>query len=160
LWNDPGLLGRVVAAAASCRQARQPLSLLLLEIDHFDDLLLTGGPETTESLLRQLVDRLRAELEGAAHLSQLGDSQFAILWCDYDRQQSVEAARHLKRGLTAWVAEHSAALFAPLTLSVGIASVQLPAKNFPSSELIAAAVRCLETAQLSGGDTVKSIEMV
>jgi hypothetical protein len=45
-----------------------------------------------------------------------------------------------------------------LTLSAGLATLQCASKNYPASELITAAERCLTGAQLSGGDTVKSIE--
>ena len=44
-----------------------------------------------------------------------------------------------------------------LTLSAGLATLEFAPKNYPSQELIDAAGRCLIGAQLSGGDTVKSI---
>ena len=45
-----------------------------------------------------------------------------------------------------------------LTLSAGLATLEFAPKNYPARELIDAAQRCLSGAQLSGGDTVKSIE--
>jgi hypothetical protein len=45
------------------------------------------------------------------------------------------------------------------TVSVGLATLPAPAKGFPVGELIAAAARCLHSAQQSGGRTCKSIEI-
>jgi GGDEF domain-containing protein len=45
------------------------------------------------------------------------------------------------------------------TISVGVASVALPPKNFPAQELIQAASRCLYGSRSSGGGVVKSIEI-
>jgi hypothetical protein len=44
-----------------------------------------------------------------------------------------------------------------LTLSAGLATLEFPPRNFPPRQLIDAAQRCLDGAQLSGGDTLKSI---
>ena len=46
-----------------------------------------------------------------------------------------------------------------LTLSVGVATVSLPPKNFPARDLLAAADRCLYGSRASGGGVVKSIEI-
>ncbi len=47
----------------------------------------------------------------------------------------------------------------PVTLSVGVATVALPPKNFPAEDLLAAADRCLYGSRASGGGVVKSIEI-
>jgi PleD family two-component response regulator len=45
------------------------------------------------------------------------------------------------------------------TISIGVASLSLPSKNFPSDNLLKAAARCLDAAKLSGGNTLKSIDV-
>jgi hypothetical protein len=52
------------------------------------------------------------------------------------------------------------ALGPSLSISMGLASLDVPPKNFPAQELISAASRCLSGAHLAGGDTLKSIELV
>jgi hypothetical protein len=44
-----------------------------------------------------------------------------------------------------------------MTLSAGLATLEVPPRNFQPHQLIDAAWRCLSGAQLSGGDTLKSI---
>ncbi|MGH7193244.1 MAG: hypothetical protein ACREJM_06870, partial [Candidatus Saccharimonadales bacterium] len=48
---------------------------------------------------------------------------------------------------------------APLSVSVGLATAAAPAKNFNPTDLIRSAERCLSTAQFSGGNCVKTIEI-
>ena len=47
----------------------------------------------------------------------------------------------------------------PVTLSVGVATLALPPKNFPAQDLLTAADRCLYGSRASGGGVVKSIEI-
>ena len=46
-----------------------------------------------------------------------------------------------------------------MTISIGVSSVALPPRNFPATELIRSAERCLGGARLAGGNAVKSIEI-
>jgi PleD family two-component response regulator len=50
-------------------------------------------------------------------------------------------------------------LGAGLTVSIGLATLESVPKNFPANDLIEGAERCLSAAELSGGNTVKSIEL-
>ena len=45
-----------------------------------------------------------------------------------------------------------------MTASIGISAVTLPTKNFQPEGLLAGVERCLHAAQVSGGNSLKSIE--
>ncbi|MGH7194125.1 MAG: HDOD domain-containing protein, partial [Candidatus Saccharimonadales bacterium] len=51
---EPGLAGQLAVAATACRQVRRELSLLLLELDDHDDLLLTRGIAGLGEISQQL----------------------------------------------------------------------------------------------------------
>jgi GGDEF domain-containing protein len=102
-----------------------------------------------------LENALRGELDASGQCVNLGEGQFAIVLRDCDRADGLETARQLRRAAAALCHDTDA-----ITLSIGLASLAVPSKNFPAHELIAAAARCLSAAQLAGGDTVKSIEIV
>jgi GGDEF domain-containing protein len=87
-----------------------------------------------------------------------GNAGFAILLPDCDRQRAVELGNQLARQFRhlAPIEEEGPAR---LRLDVGVASVTLPPKNFPTAELLAAAGRCLFGSHASGGGVVKSIEI-
>jgi HD-like signal output (HDOD) protein/GGDEF domain-containing protein len=154
--SPPSLLGRVAAAIARCRQQRIPLSLALFEIDHFSDRLLVWGPTRLAALLHALAQALPEWSGLPATAWPASDSQLAVLWDDTSRSDAVAAVRTILSRVKPWVASRFPEE-GPLTLSAGVAAVELITRNFSAETLVQAAQRCLSGAQLSGGDTVKSI---
>jgi HD-like signal output (HDOD) protein/GGDEF domain-containing protein len=156
---DAGLEARVLTAMGSCRRQRQALSLMLVQLDHFDTWVITQGVHGAKSLVEHLGGVLTRALDLAGTCEHLGDGLFAIVLEDHDRQATVAVARELQRQVGDWSRPMAAATGEPLTLSQGLASLSAVPKNFPPSELIESTRRCLAGAQLSGGDSVKSIDL-
>lgn len=157
---DPELNARLATAVTACRKARAPLSLILAEIDHYAELCRAHGPLAAErwmGRLRLLCDQMDYP---QAFRVQTRDRQLAIILPHCDRRGAVEYGNELLRLLrqAGDLAESDDAL-ATATISIGVSSVALPPKNFPAADLIRSAERCLAAAQLSGGNTVKSIEI-
>jgi HD-like signal output (HDOD) protein/GGDEF domain-containing protein len=159
LGHDPGFVGRVAAAVATCRQARRSLSLLVVEIDQYEDLLFTRGPVEAERLVEALGAECRSLDHPGAAVVQSREVQFAIILPACDRRQAVDVSNELISRVRRMTPSAAAADAAVVTVSVGVTSVALPPKNFPAAELIRAAERCLNGARLSGGNAVKSIEI-
>jgi hypothetical protein len=82
-----------------------------------------------------------------------------VLLADCDRAHAVETARlllkHARSGRIS-----AGAIAQPLALSIGVASIAMPPKNFPAADLLAAAQRCLFAAAAGGSDGVKSIDVL
>ena len=133
--------------------------MALLAIDDFEDMVFeTGG-----AIADGFADRLRANLEryldSTQHAIVTGDAEVALLLEGDDRLESVAAARRiLDEARSGHLLTHNG-LPQIMTMSIGIASVSLPAKNFPAADLEEAASRCLFAVQSSGGDNVKSIDV-
>lgn len=147
---EPGLLGQIAAAVGVSRRRRQPLSLMLIELDDFAELVFCHGLreangifETARKLIVQLGD-------GTGQVITAGEAQLAVLLLDHERNAAVLTARQFCRGLQQSVRSSA---------SVGISTVALPAKNFPAEDLLEAAQRCLYGVQASGGNGVKSIDI-
>ncbi len=151
--DDPATLTRKLATAvAACRQARCALSLALVEVDHLSQWLLDVPGHNADTVLGE-VERLCAQLDvpGMARLAA-GPNRVAVVLPRCDREEAVALAGELVR--SAGAIGRGAAR--PLTLSVGVATVALPHKDFSPAELTAAAGRCLAAAQKSG-NCAKSI---
>lgn len=153
----PDLLQLVEAAVYSCRQARCALSLILLEVDHADRFMLRQGPQLAAQALRRLHATMESSLDRAGRVVQCDDYRFAVLLEDCERQEGVELARQLvalarRRG-------NAATGSIAFSASAGLATLSVPSKNFPGEELVESAERCLSGVQLSGGDSVKSIDI-
>jgi hypothetical protein len=155
---EPGLTGRVAAAAGRCRLARGPLSLALVTVDQYADLLLQLGPGGTEDLLHWLRIDLAEWAGQRGGVTQSGEATFALLWENCPRRDAVETVRQVLQQVKSWRMPGASGQDYEISLSAGVATLALPPKNFPPQQLIDAAQRCLAGVQLSGGSAVKSIE--
>lgn len=150
---QPALRTQITSAAALCRQKRQELSLLLIEIDNHEQLLCIHGEAE--------LDRLRGELSAAcrsveSNLSgplDLGDARFALVLAGCDRPAAADVAHALLHDVRRNVGGGNA-----LTVSIGASTVAVPAKNFDPQKIVDSAERCLRAGRLSGGNCFKSIE--
>ncbi len=157
--NDGGLLAHLTAAVSVCRQSRCPLSLLLVELSHSDELVLNRGLEGFHRLRSELETACRRLDHGPATCLAHGEAGFAIILKGCDRQLAVRLGNALIEKLSRAVPAADMDQRALATISVGVAAVNLPPRNFPARDLIQAANRCLYGSRSCGGGVVKSIEI-
>jgi hypothetical protein len=150
------LLSLVGAAAQRCRQSRCSISLALLSIDCYGDLLLQLGPAEATDLVHWLRINLTDWTGHRALATLAGESVCAIVWEDCPRSDAVQLVRRALDSAKA-ARNRPGGTRTDLTLSAGLATVEVLPRNFQPQQLIDAAQRCLGAAQLSGGDTLKSI---
>jgi len=92
---DPGLLGRLDAAVSACRQSHCPLTLLLVELDDVDKLMVTRGVEGLNEV-RSLLETACRDLEHPdAICLAYRDFGFAVILPDCERQPAVRLANQL-----------------------------------------------------------------
>lgn len=159
LAANPLLLRRVSEAVVRCRAARVPLTLAIVGIGEYGMNLERTSPNNAARLVSAIARGLTIWTEDRGPVWHLDQGRFALLWMDAQRNEAVALMRHALREAAAWSVLQPAGLAAGLTFSSGMATLALPSKNFPPQELIAGAERCLSGAILSGGHTVKSIEL-
>ena len=83
---------QVARALVTCRQGRQALSLVLVEIDHFASLARTLGPVVAEKRVADLGEICGScDLPGAS-LLQARQACFALVLPDCDRGEAVAVA--------------------------------------------------------------------
>jgi len=155
----PALSHRLAVAVAACRQSRCPLSLLLVELDRADELLGSLGRAGFEELMRFLETACSgADRPGAVCLPHR-EAGFALVLPNCERRVAIEVGYHLIGEVHRRVPPGGNETERTVNVSVGVATVALPPKNFNGDDLLAAAARCLYGSQASGGGVVKSIEM-
>jgi GGDEF domain-containing protein len=152
-----GLASRLSSSIRRCRHTRQPLTLLLAELDQFDALLLERGVGGVDSIWNTLSALLDASWERRCVLLQLEESQLAAVFEGCDREQGVRVARDVLEQVRRGLVEQSRCT---ISLSIGLASLSMPPRNYPASDLIDAAQRCLQGVKLSSGDGIKSIDLL
>jgi GGDEF domain-containing protein len=157
--GETALATRAAATIERCRSQRCPLSLVLATIDDFSDVLVDLGPERGEDLVRWLARQCRGLVEDSDNMIAVGEARFAILFENCDRLAAAASGWHLLDAVRRFVRQSITMASRPIKISLGVATVALPPRNFSERQLVEAARRCLQAAQTSGGDTVKSIEI-
>lgn len=157
--EDPGLLGRVAISAGRCRQRREPLSLMFMEIDRFLQMLASQTIEDVRHMIKVLETAIIAIQDPHDQMIQIADQRFALLLEGCDQHEASDMAKQLLHGIRRWSEGRVSESKSSMKVSIGLATVSLPPKNFIPEELIESAERCVETASLAGGDTLKSISM-
>ncbi len=163
--TDTLLLARLNSAVAASRQARCSLSLLMVELNHVDQIIFSLGQDGYHKACRWL-ETLCRELEfpGAVCLP-IGEAAFALILIDCDRNEVAGPANELIQAVQGFAhrmdnAEEGSEGRPPvLSISVGAATVAMPPKNFPPESLVESAGRCLYGSRASGGGVLKSIEI-
>jgi len=83
-------------------------------------------------------------------------SDLAVLFHNCDRAEAVRIAEDLRNQLQTLP---SSPRSAPMLVNIGVGTVPMVPRNLPAEELLAGAMRCLQTARASGAGSIKSIEV-
>ena len=159
LASHPLLARRVADAVARCRAERRALTLGLVAIADFAQWLARAGSTDSERAAAAITRGLTLWSDDRGPVWHLENGIFALLWEGADRNEAVELMRHCLNEGHAWSAQQGRDDVARPTFSAGMATLEVPSKNFPPQELIEGAKRCLVGAMLSGGHTVKTIAL-
>ena len=156
---DPGTLGQLSASVAACRRNRCPLSLMLAELDDVEEVAFAHGVAGLGNLRRLLEAACRGLDHGCAICLPHGEAGFAVVLPDCDRSSAIELGHQLLERVKHLLTDGVAARAGAIGVSIGVATLSLPSKNFPPNDLFESAARCLYGSHASGGGVVKSIEI-
>jgi GGDEF domain-containing protein len=158
--SDPALLGQLRSAVELCRARRQPLSLLLAQIDGFESLLFGGSIDEVYSWQERIFGGLCqvVESEGGRAL-EVGEDKFALILPGIERTSATRVGQEILRIVRHWSEGRLQAGRSGLSLSLGCAATGTPPRNFRGELLLEAAQRCLEYVQRAAGNGIKSIEI-
>jgi GGDEF domain-containing protein len=159
--SDPALLGQLQSSVELCRAQRQPLSLLLAQIDGFESLLFGSSIDEVYRWQERLVAGLCQviESEGGRAL-EIAEDKFALILPGIERTTANRLGQEILRMVRQWSNGHLQTGKCGLTLSLGCAATNTPPRNFRGELLLEAAQRCLEHVQRAAGNGIKSIEVL
>ena len=146
LANRRSFEERLTAELARVLRSREPLTLLVLDLDKFKQVNDTHGHGVGDQLLVELARYLRRAVRSSDLACRLGGDEFALIMpaCDADAAEAV-AARLADR-----FASLQPELLDGLTLSIGAAHA--PAHATEPDELFACADLALLEAKAAGGN--------
>jgi diguanylate cyclase (GGDEF)-like protein/PAS domain S-box-containing protein len=100
LPNRALLHDRLTTSVNLARRTRQPVALLVMDLDQFKEINDTLGHHTGDLLLEQVAQRLIALLRDCDTVARLGGDEFAVLLTtDADRRGAARVARRIEQAL-------------------------------------------------------------
>lgn len=152
LYNRRFFEEKLTAEAKADR--RGPLSIVLVDLDHFKTVNDTYGHSVGDVVLAEVADRLRRPLRGSDLLCRYGGEEFVYLLPRTDGPAALDLAERLRADLRAApVVVPGVAEPLTLTASFGVACAD-PGGQLGIDELVEAADRALYGAKALGRDRV------
>jgi diguanylate cyclase (GGDEF)-like protein len=120
LLNRRSLADHIAAGQALVRRAAQPLSVVLIDVDHFKQINDGLGHAAGDAVLVELSALISAQLRGSDQIGRWGGEEFLIV----APATAQEAARELAERIRQAVADPSLLPGRPVTVSLGVAECQ------------------------------------
>ena len=137
-------------------RTRQPLSLLLIDIDHFKELNDTHGHLAGDRCLVETAAHLRELVpRGGDLLARYGGEEFAIILTSTDAHGASLLARRICSAISSLNLAEGGAAPLYITISIGVATVTWPTEKKGPQELIDEADRAMYQAKREGRNRVE-----
>jgi diguanylate cyclase (GGDEF)-like protein/PAS domain S-box-containing protein len=137
------------------RRSGSPLSVLLIDVDHFKAYNDSYGHLEGDKCLQAIGEVLRSmPLRPSEVAARFGGEEFAILLPGTDSDGAVRLAETLRAALHRRTLPHRASSKSIVTVSVGVANMSEASTFATSAELVEAADRALYDAKRQGRDRV------
>ena len=127
---------------------RQPLSLIMLDLDNFKHINDQAGHDAGDVALCMLADNLRSELRAVDTAARFGGDEFVIILPQANSEGALLVAERLRKRM----AEIEVPNFGQVTASLGVATFPLHASS--RDTLVVAADRALYSSKNSGRNRV------
>ncbi|WP_039918326.1 diguanylate cyclase [Cellvibrio mixtus] len=149
LYNRHYWETRVSDLMAMVRRSAQPLSLILLDVDHFKSINDTHGHLTGDQVLQQIARLLRLNLRESELLGRYGGEEFALVLPNTDKEAAYATAERLRRLVQlAHFDTDKGATGLSCTISLGVASYHAGFQSY--SDWFRAADQALYAAKEEG----------
>jgi diguanylate cyclase (GGDEF)-like protein len=135
-------------------ERRQPLALMMIDIDHFKLFNDRYGHVRGDACLRAVGETLSlVALEEAVLVARYGGEEFTLLLPGLDLERTAALAEEARKAIEDLLITHAEAPCGLVTISIGVESL-IPDQKQPAADLVEAADRALYTAKRRGRNMV------
>ena len=140
---------------------KQPLSLILCDVDHFKAYNDTYGHPTGDKCLQQVARAISAVAKRSADcVARYGGEEFVVVLPNTDQPGAVHVAEAIRLEIEALNIPHrSSTVSHYVSLSLGVASI-IPSKALAPSQLIELTDQALYTAKKQGRNRTHTLELI
>lgn len=129
----------------------EPLSLILLDLDHLKRINDSLGHRSGDAALRHVAGHMRATVRETDVCARYGGEEFVLILPKCDRDDALDVAERLRSA----IASNPIVGVGQITASIGVATYPSGAKN--KDELIEMADRAMYLAKAAGRNRVRSL---
>jgi two-component system, cell cycle response regulator len=157
LWNRAMVLNLLDRDLAAAKRRGSPVSLLLVDLDHFKHVNDTLGHRAGDAALREIAQRLQMALRCSDAIGRYGGEEFLIVLADCQSADALMKAEKLCSYIAAQPIDTSEGIIS-LTVSVGVATT-MPLAPLSADILIHAADQALYHAKRAGRNRVAMADL-
>ncbi len=141
--------------AKGCLEQNRPLSLIMLDVDHFKQYNDTFGHLVGDEVLISLCKVIRQHIKNTDAVGRWGGEEFCVSLPNADREQAVQVAQRIRESMASMKVENARQVTIPIpTISQGIAV--FPTDTDDTTKLIDLADKRLYIAKARGRDQIES----
>ncbi len=154
LANRRGFDRELQSAWQHAAESRQPLALMMIDIDHFKLYNDRYGHVAGDTCLRAVGETLSlVTLEEAVLVARYGGEEFALLLPGLDLPRAAALAEEARKAIEDLMITHAEAPNRLVTISIGVEAL-VPEKGVPAADLVEAADAALYAAKRNGRNAV------
>lgn len=155
LYNRRYLASHLSAMFDRAFWTGRPLSVMILDLDHFKTVNDTYGHDAGDKVLQAFADRMRASVRGIDLACRYGGEEFLIAMPDTEKLEAQIVAERLRLDIASRrVVLNGGRDELQVTVSIGIASTEDGPKDDSAQKLIKRADKALYEAKAQGRDRV------
>ncbi|NMA67954.1 MAG: diguanylate cyclase [Desulfitobacterium sp.] len=154
LWNRRKYNKALEREWRRCLRSKSPLSLILMDLDHFKEFNDFYGHKAGDECLVKISGILKDSLSSSAIAARYGGEEFIILLPDTKKNDALKIAEMLREKVESQMIPHRKSSASPyVTISIGVTST-IPDRNSSYEELFKLADRALYQAKGAGRNRV------
>ncbi len=155
--NRRYLYQQLEAELARSQRFSSPLSMVMVDIDHFKQLNDTAGHSAGDEVLRKVAQLMKQNLRKVDTLARYGGEEFIVLLPQIDRAEAAEVAEKLRSAIAESGMEQGRTQpLGMVTISIGVATLPRDARD--DVKLIDSADSALYASKRGGRNKVTSYE--
>jgi len=159
VYNHGYFITTLREQAKACEEQNQPLSLIMLDVDHFKQYNDTFGHLIGDEVLISMCDVIRQHIKNTDAVGRWGGEEFCISLPNANREQALHVARRIRESMALLKVRNTEQIDIPVpTISQGIAV--FPAETDDTTKLIDLADKRLYIAKERGRDQIESASVL
>ncbi|HTK28643.1 MAG TPA: diguanylate cyclase [Vicinamibacterales bacterium] len=158
LFNRRYLEGTLERECRRATRAGRPLSILMLDVDHFKRFNDMWGHDCGDTVLRDLATLMRTHFRGEDIACRYGGEEFVLLLPDSPAEGAMKRAEEFRIAVHNLAVQHRKQTVGSISVSIGVAS--LPQHGTSPAALLESADRALYQAKHLGRDRSICAEVV